>query len=555
MIMSQILPPEFTCIKDDTLFWSQVTNGCGPFLSVDIFRSDQVNGPYTLLSTITDPNVEHYVDNDPGAYYYYLQSNHSCSGQNVIPSDTLGNQFQTLVTKIERVSVQGNDVSITWFDNGSAQNIGYIIYRITPQGTLPIDTMFSGLSYQDTTADPQTKSESYYVLGMNACGSTNTFDDFPHSTILLQTDVDFCNQHIKLTWNSYEHWNSGIESNDIWLGVDGAPIAYEHRVGGLDTLAYVTGLIDDTEYCISVIAKQNGTDISSASNTVCVVSDVLRPIMQLAIRNVSINSAGDPEILWFTLSDADFQQINLYRGEDTAQFQLLESLPLPKAMQQQYQDVNAQTGERTYFYQIKAMDQCDGTQMSNYASTVHLSLLSAEEGENQIAWTPLEIEGRMVTGYQICRSEGSIEMDLTTLGSNEISFVDEIPSNLRDQRFCYLVKALHTDRSGNDPLISKSNQICAEQEVQLYIPNAFVPEGNNREFLPKFVNEPSSADYSLSIYNRWGGKVFESFTPAIGWDGSQNGQTLSTGVYLYQIKFKQPDGKQEVHSGTVTLIK
>ena len=32
-ISAQILPPDFTCVRGDTLFWDLPVNNCGPFVS------------------------------------------------------------------------------------------------------------------------------------------------------------------------------------------------------------------------------------------------------------------------------------------------------------------------------------------------------------------------------------------------------------------------------------------------------------------------------------------------------------------------------------------
>ena len=551
---SQIIPPEFVCIKDDTLFWNPAVNTCGPFVSVDIYKSNGRNGPYALLASVMDISATWYVDNDQSSSFYYLESNHSCV-TSPISSDTLSNQFQQLVTKIERVTVQGSDVEISWYDNGSAQTVGYIIYRITDQGTLPIDTVFSGLRYTDVSATPTEKVESYYVLGMNSCGGTNTFDANAHSTILLSTEVDFCDQHIKLTWNSYESWENGIENNQIWLGINGQALAFEHQISDRDTLAYITGVLDQSEYCISIMAKENGRNVTSASNVKCVIAEVLSPLTQLMLLNVSVDDNEDLVIDWKFNSNADLAMLQMQRGDDSIFFSDLESISLPSGSDlNQLIDPTAKVQERPYFYQLFASDDCDSTTSSNFISSVHLRLLSAQDGENQVAWSPLLLSGRTVDGYEVCRINQGVEESLGMTKADQRFVTDQVAVDARSEIACYVVKALHVDASGADPRISRSNTICVEQNVEVYVPNAFVPEGINQIYLPQFLNRPASG-YTMTIFNRWGGKVFETTNPDLGWNGNHDGDMCPGGVYLYQIQFAQPDGSQEILNGSVTLIR
>ena len=92
-----------------------------------------------------------------------------------------------------------------------------------------------------------------------------------------------------------------------------------------------------------------------------------------------------------------------------------------------------------------------------------------------------------------------------------------------------------------------------------YIPNAFTPDGdgNNDIFKPVPINpELSIVNCQLSIFDRWGGKVFSSDDFPIGWDGKKNGEPCPGGVYVYKIVFAVDGvaGNQE-QVGTVILVR
>lgn len=81
------------------------------------------------------------------------------------------------------------------------------------------------------------------------------------------------------------------------------------------------------------------------------------------------------------------------------------------------------------------------------------------------------------------------------------------------------------------------------------IPNVFSPNGDNKNDLLeiKFLtNQPMK---ELTIYNRWGIKVFENLSYDNKWDGNnQSGQPLTEGNYFYLFNATGSEGKRGVIS-------
>ncbi len=63
-------------------------------------------------------------------------------------------------------------------------------------------------------------------------------------------------------------------------------------------------------------------------------------------------------------------------------------------------------------------------------------------------------------------------------------------------------------------------------------------DGLNDIFLPAISAECPVERFSLSIFNRWGQRVFSSARPEQGWDGNFNGAPVDAGTYMYQIRFR-----------------
>ncbi|MCK9399962.1 MAG: gliding motility-associated C-terminal domain-containing protein [Bacteroidales bacterium] len=94
-------------------------------------------------------------------------------------------------------------------------------------------------------------------------------------------------------------------------------------------------------------------------------------------------------------------------------------------------------------------------------------------------------------------------------------------------------------------------------ETNLFIPNAFTPDGNgiNDTFSVSHFSL-SLEHFTMSIFDRWGGLIFESNDILVGWDGKKNGNPCPGGVYVYKIIFTVDGipGNQE-RVGTVALVK
>jgi gliding motility-associated-like protein len=104
---------------------------------------------------------------------------------------------------------------------------------------------------------------------------------------------------------------------------------------------------------------------------------------------------------------------------------------------------------------------------------------------------------------------------------------------------------------------SITGEVTINNDYTFYAPNAFTPnsDGHNETFNVYGVNiQPSS--FHLSIYDRWGGLVFESDDITKGWDGTfANGtKIMQNNVFVWMATFKDVFGLKHKETGTVTLL-
>ncbi len=88
----------------------------------------------------------------------------------------------------------------------------------------------------------------------------------------------------------------------------------------------------------------------------------------------------------------------------------------------------------------------------------------------------------------------------------------------------------------------------------LWIPNAFSPnqDGSNDLFQVKGFGY---SDYEMSIFNRWGQRIYASTDDAKGWDGTCLGEQAAMDVYVYRVDIKDVFGNPHSYTGRVTLVR
>lgn len=106
-----------------------------------------------------------------------------------------------------------------------------------------------------------------------------------------------------------------------------------------------------------------------------------------------------------------------------------------------------------------------------------------------------------------------------------------------------------------------TKELIVQWDIRLYIPTAFSPnqDGINDEFQPSVIGPIE--DYRLQVFDRWGGLLFESTDPQVGWNGEgRGGRLLEPGVYTYVVEaqpasFGGPTPDLKVYFGELQLMR
>ena len=94
----------------------------------------------------------------------------------------------------------------------------------------------------------------------------------------------------------------------------------------------------------------------------------------------------------------------------------------------------------------------------------------------------------------------------------------------------------------------------------LYVPNAFTPDINGDGINDLFAAKGTNIlEYELTVYDRWGLKIFESNDLNEGWDGTYNGNLVQVDVYVWKIYYTVENSKGGLEDltkvGTVTVVR
>lgn len=151
----------------------------------------------------------------------------------------------------------------------------------------------------------------------------------------------------------------------------------------------------------------------------------------------------------------------------------------------------------------------------------------------------------------ICRGESS-----TIWASGGESYLwstgETLASILVNPNITTVYSVTITDALGTQTNASVEIKVAVCQD--LYVPNAFTPDGDNLndEFIVKGEN---IQDFTMTIFSRNGQLVFETSDIHKGWDGKVRGKMGEPGFYTYKINYTDSIGKSHEKKGQLLLLR
>jgi gliding motility-associated-like protein len=93
-----------------------------------------------------------------------------------------------------------------------------------------------------------------------------------------------------------------------------------------------------------------------------------------------------------------------------------------------------------------------------------------------------------------------------------------------------------------------------DEEASPYIPNAFTPnqDGINDEF---YITNADFPKFNFTVFDRWGNRVYATTNGNFRWDGTQDGDPVASGTYVFVMEAVSAKGKQLKRSGTISIVR
>lgn len=556
---SQVYPPTFKCIQNDTLRWDAAQNACGTFQSYLIYASQKRTGPYVQIALLTDPAAVSFYHNKPvnTGYFYFMQSRFDCPGQPIINSDTL-DSTPPVTPKIQAVSVENNKIQIEWEKINDPRIAAYIIYRVTPLGIKPIDTVFSSTKFTDAGVNPDKNRETYYVLALDRCNSTSIFGG-AHTSIALNVTQDECEQSAIMKWNRYKDWTAGALRHEIWVKQGNKAYAKVDTTSGMDTTYTFKGLKNQEKYCFYVKAVQKeNPKYAAKTNEFCLTGSVLKSTEFVIVNNIEVDKNGIVTFNWQWNNDADLDSIKIKRAIDGKIFREIATLSNKNYASDISFTDKTPIGKEKEYYGIYSLDICKNFVFAPFY-TLNTAAEAIDNRSNKITWTDHHVKTPTTT-YELYRVTKSGEKKVwETTNKNE--FIDPFdPLDPDNGEICYYTVAYAFDTLPNKKPIkvrSKSNTVCVAQSTSVFLPNAFSPRGINQEFRALVSFDDMIATFDMIVIDRFGARVFETKDWRDAWNGKINnsGSDAPQGTYTYQVKLVQTNGKEIIKRGTLMLLR
>lgn len=121
-----------------------------------------------------------------------------------------------------------------------------------------------------------------------------------------------------------------------------------------------------------------------------------------------------------------------------------------------------------------------------------------------------------------------------------------------DRPGIYTLRLTNSDGCSNTEEIEIREKQCPGD---IYFPNSFTPNNDNLNDTYKPKTYSRLKLYKISIFNRWGQRVFSTQNISEGWDGRFTGAKQEQGVYTWYCEYAFDGKEKNSRKGTLLLIR
>lgn len=548
-----------------SLSWNKTRNSLLPSASTSftVSRENPPN-PWNTIYTGSNTSLKDTI-NICSIFYNYKVETSDASGC-ISVSNIQGDLFQDANAPtrpvLDSVSVIDNTTTVLgWQPSAQVDVIGYVVYEINSLGILvPIDTVlgYNNTAYTYTAAASGSQAQTFCITALDSCGNLS-IPSVTHKTMLLNSSYDLCSRSVHLSWTAYGNLPGGpIQFYSIYCSANGGQFVKIGNTKNITSFIHqnVTPGVNYTYYIRVFNALGN---ISSSSNSITEFAKAPQSPSYVYLRSVSVNQSKQVEIKYAIDSVKVYKGAAIFKSEDGITFNQIgfNSASPASRVTQTYLDTDVSPTEKNYYYKILVIDSCGNPgSYSNISKTVVLKVKNEapHSFNNDLTWDDYSSWSGNVSSYNIYRAVNGVFDPIPVANVNGLTlrYKDNVQHLVSEQgKISYYVEAVEgTGNVYGFSDVATSNTTDAYVEAEIYVPNAFAPNGVNNVWLPvtQFVEK---TDYKVMVFDRWGTKVFQTNSDQEGWSGK--GTTDDTFVYF--IEYKNARGEFIQLKGHLILLK
>ncbi len=459
------------------------------------------------------------------------------------------------VLRLVTVNYLTNTDVLAWSLSTSPDVAGYVVYSYRNNEGYDPDTIHNSsvTEYTRYGSGSHYFSESYVVAAFDTAGNISPLSN-PLSTIYTVSTIDTCNKKIEIKWNNYSSFPLKVLNYSVLQSVNGSDFIEIGLITAEKSSLILDDFQTDISYCFIVRANLEGGAISS-SNRTCLQTKMQRPPQWINADYATVTP--DNEILLSFKIDPD-SEIKKYKLERKTGIQssFSEIYQFSSASGSLlYNDTEADISKINY-YRLSAVNNCNiPITVSNISSNIVLTLERIDD-DISLNWNPYKEWIGGVGSYRVHAATGVMMEERYSTGPTDTVFRISYSSLMYEvtiKEICFVVKAVESSNPYNVTGESRSSIICTPISEVITVPNLFTPDNNGLNDLFRPVLSFTPIDYQLIITDEKRKTVFETKDHSEEWDGTQNGNRLPEGVYLWFLRIRTPSGRYIDRSGTVTI--
>lgn len=465
-------------------------------------------------------------------------------------------------------------------DNKYPDPVGYIIYRknIDPLNldhAIAIDSVLLGniTSYTDNLADGNKERLIYGIASKGPTYPSQRTSD--HANIFVTSFYDSCNHKIDLSWTNYLGWGNRIEKYDVYISHNPppAPFTLYKSIPGTDNNVSILNTIENKDYYVYVEAKKQNSTLITRSNLYYKRTNM--PVHPASMFVDSIIAEDKRVNIYFKIDpNSGLNEYQVVRWENPDSVKSIFTKKILHTFSSPLKTLYADTVDswaartRPFYYKIDALNTCHKiVKVTNHANSITPKVVPEKGMQNRIKWDALYVDTAIherksnsvkyrVTRYAYKGDREEIKYLPETDQTEQIDDVQELKGEGYSIKFCYLIEAFERNTFGQITMFSQSRIQCVEIIPGVTMPDAIVPTsstsgfGNSRNILAPVIT--FEADYTLSVYNRWGNLIFSGENK--GWDGYLNGQLAKEGTYIYRLVVHTLGNRDVIKEGSFVVI-